>query len=207
MRLLRLRVADGFDKQHRERTPEEVAEEYLMELVHRSLVLVLEVDKLGKAKSFRVHNVLRDLILSKMKELSFCQVLNRKNSYMDNQSCRLSIHYSRTNVDGNRAGLMNEPKNLMLLRCPENAAFEREDGLALSSALQEMKDLESLSMGSNRGKRSDLQTIKSFLPLLEFLSLGGPLEWSKETGDYPALFIDTTLVEPPPSTRKSDIVD
>ena len=72
MRLLRLWVADGFVKQHRERTPEEVAEEYLMELVHRSLVLVLEVDKLGKAKSFRVHNILHDLILSKMKEMSFC---------------------------------------------------------------------------------------------------------------------------------------
>lgn len=40
MRLVRLWIAEGFIKRHREKTLEEVAEEYLTELVHRSLVLV-----------------------------------------------------------------------------------------------------------------------------------------------------------------------
>lgn len=71
------------------------------------------------------------------------------------------------NVDGSRAELMKELKDLKLLRCLAIAEVKTEDGFALSNALHEMKYLESLSVASNRGEKIDLQSMKSPPLLLE----------------------------------------
>ncbi|KAA8549873.1 hypothetical protein F0562_001557 [Nyssa sinensis] len=85
-------IAEGFVKENKGKTLEEVGEEYLTELIHRSLVQVSLVDFDGKARSCKVHDLLREIIISKSEGLSFCQLLAKEDSQFDEQTRRLSIH-------------------------------------------------------------------------------------------------------------------
>jgi disease resistance protein RPM1 len=57
---------------------EEVAEGYLTELIHRSLVQVSSVRIDGKTKSCCVHDLTRAMILEKCEALSFCKHISEK---------------------------------------------------------------------------------------------------------------------------------
>ncbi|XP_045822303.1 putative disease resistance RPP13-like protein 3 [Trifolium pratense] len=72
-RLIRQWIAEGFVKEERLYTLEEVAEGYLTELIHRSLVQVSSVRFDGKTKSCCVHDLTREMILEKCEDLSFCK--------------------------------------------------------------------------------------------------------------------------------------
>ncbi|XP_059654553.1 disease resistance protein RPM1-like [Cornus florida] len=98
-RLIRLWIAEGFVKPEKgKKTLEEVAKEYLAELIRRSLVQVSELnyDK-SKIRTCRVHDLIRELIVSKSEELSFCQVVEDDSSF-DGQPRRLSFHNHVYNV-------------------------------------------------------------------------------------------------------------
>jgi disease resistance protein RPM1 len=75
-RLLCLCVAEGFIKEKKGTPLEDVAKEYLMELIQRNLVQVSfrELDH-EVYKKYRIHDLLHETILSKAKELNFSQVL------------------------------------------------------------------------------------------------------------------------------------
>ncbi|GAB4845925.1 hypothetical protein Ancab_024931 [Ancistrocladus abbreviatus] len=91
-RLIRLWIAEGFIEENRgSLTPEEIAEDYLAELVDRRLIQVAWEDDTGRARAFRVHDLMRELILRKSKELSFCLEFE-KNLDVDVKIRRLSIH-------------------------------------------------------------------------------------------------------------------
>ncbi|KAK9291926.1 hypothetical protein L1049_019878 [Liquidambar formosana] len=98
MRLIRLWIAEGFVKEKRGKTLEEVAQDYLTELIHRSLVQVSWVDFDGKARSCRVHDLMHEIILSKSEDLSFCRVVVEEDSSFDGKTRRISIHDSADNV-------------------------------------------------------------------------------------------------------------
>ncbi|WJX30609.1 hypothetical protein P8452_19127 [Trifolium repens] len=68
-------IAEGFVMPDGNKTLEEVAEEYLKELIQTSLVQVSSVGIDGKVKSCKVHNLLRDIIIMKMRDLSFCHIM------------------------------------------------------------------------------------------------------------------------------------
>jgi disease resistance protein RPM1 len=70
-RLIRLWIAEGFVREKQGLTLEDVAQDYLSQLIHRSLVQVAEVDFVGKTRSCRVHDMMREVILSRSEELSF----------------------------------------------------------------------------------------------------------------------------------------
>ncbi|XP_028052379.1 disease resistance protein RPM1-like [Camellia sinensis] len=91
-RLVRLWMAEGFIEEQKGKTLEEVAEEYLIELILRNLVQVSSTKINGRVKNCRVHDVVREIILSKSEELSFCHVLADEDSSPNNQSRRLSMH-------------------------------------------------------------------------------------------------------------------
>ncbi|CAJ1958737.1 unnamed protein product [Sphenostylis stenocarpa] len=74
-RLTRQWMAEGFVKNEKTRPMEEVAEEYLTQLIHRSLIQVSRVGFDGKVKSCQVHDLMREVIIRKMKELSFCHLM------------------------------------------------------------------------------------------------------------------------------------
>ncbi|GAU41221.1 hypothetical protein TSUD_128970 [Trifolium subterraneum] len=75
-RLIRQWIAEGFVKEESGNTLEEVAEGYLTELIHRSLVQVSSVRVDGKTKSCCVHDLTREMILEKCEDLSFCKHVN-----------------------------------------------------------------------------------------------------------------------------------
>ena len=70
-RLIRLWIAEGFVKEKQGKILEDVAQDYLNQLIHRSLVQVAGVDFVGKTRSCRVHDMMREVILSRSEELSF----------------------------------------------------------------------------------------------------------------------------------------
>ncbi|RHN67262.1 putative P-loop containing nucleoside triphosphate hydrolase, leucine-rich repeat domain, L [Medicago truncatula] len=72
-RITRQWIAEGFVKEERGKTMDEVAEGYITELIHRSMVQVSSLRIDGKAKGCRVHDQIRDMILQKNKYFYFCK--------------------------------------------------------------------------------------------------------------------------------------
>ncbi|KAL6339355.1 hypothetical protein AAG906_028087 [Vitis piasezkii] len=85
--LTRLWIAEGFVKTKRGVTLEDTAEEFLTELIHRSLVQVCHI-----------HDLMREIILKKAEELSFCCVMTGEASSFDGRFRRLSVQNSSNNV-------------------------------------------------------------------------------------------------------------
>ncbi|KAL7163297.1 hypothetical protein ACSBR2_039401 [Camellia fascicularis] len=69
-KLICLWVAEGFIQNIGQRSLEEVAEDYLMDLIQRSLVIVAQKRFDGRIKSCRMHDLLRDLCLKKASEIN-----------------------------------------------------------------------------------------------------------------------------------------
>ncbi|XP_027099554.1 putative late blight resistance protein homolog R1A-10 [Coffea arabica] len=67
-KLLRLWIAEGFVAQQRDLNLEDIAEEYLEELVDRNLVMVGQRRSNGQIKTCRVHDTLRDFCKEEGKE-------------------------------------------------------------------------------------------------------------------------------------------
>jgi len=78
---------------------EEVAHEYLLELIHRSLVMVSRVGFEGKVTACHVHDLLREVIIGKVKDLSFCHFVDEVEKPLPvGITRRLSISISSNNV-------------------------------------------------------------------------------------------------------------
>ncbi|KAI3450840.1 hypothetical protein Pfo_007505 [Paulownia fortunei] len=77
-KLIRLWIAEGFIKPTEKRSLEEEAEEYLEALVDRNLILVQQHESHGAAKSYSIHNLLRDLCVRKASEEKFLCVKDRQ---------------------------------------------------------------------------------------------------------------------------------
>ncbi|KAJ4725395.1 Disease resistance protein [Melia azedarach] len=88
-RLIRLWIAEGFV------ATEQDAEEYLNELIDRSLVQVSERYISGRARRCRVHDLMYEIIIRKSKELGFFGALDEGKSDDDcSKTRRISIHGS-----------------------------------------------------------------------------------------------------------------
>jgi disease resistance protein RPM1 len=99
LRLLWLWVAEGFIEGKKGKQLEDVAEEYLMELIQRNLVQVSFGDLDYEIhKKYRIHDLLHEIILSKAEELNFCRVLEAGDTTFHGKSRCLSIHDARENV-------------------------------------------------------------------------------------------------------------
>uniref|UniRef100_A0A0D9X4I5 NB-ARC domain-containing protein n=1 Tax=Leersia perrieri TaxID=77586 RepID=A0A0D9X4I5_9ORYZ len=92
-RLARLWVAEGLIKPEKRRTTEEVAEEYLNELIDRCLLQVVERKHFRKVKEFQMHDIVRELTISISEKETFCMTHNKSQHGEHEYRCRrLSIH-------------------------------------------------------------------------------------------------------------------
>ncbi|KAL5230517.1 hypothetical protein ABZP36_029293 [Zizania latifolia] len=92
-RLVRLWVAEGLIKPEKRRTVEEVAEEYLNELVDRCLLQVVERKHFRKVKEFQMHDIVRELAISISEKETFCTMHGKSQLGEPGYRCRrLSIH-------------------------------------------------------------------------------------------------------------------
>ncbi|KAJ4832925.1 hypothetical protein Tsubulata_007244 [Turnera subulata] len=73
-RLARLWVEEGFIEKVRGLTPEEIADRYLVDLIRRSLLQLVETDIYGLPKACKMHDMLRELAISKSEEQKFCAI-------------------------------------------------------------------------------------------------------------------------------------
>ncbi|KAL6322732.1 hypothetical protein AAG906_015418 [Vitis piasezkii] len=72
--LIRLWVAEGFVQKRGKETLEDIAEDYLYELIQRSMIQVADARVDGRVKSCRIHDLLRDLAISEAKEEKLFEV-------------------------------------------------------------------------------------------------------------------------------------
>ncbi|XP_075668652.1 disease resistance protein RPM1-like [Castanea sativa] len=91
IKLIRQWIAEGFVKALEGKTFEEVAQEYLTELIHRNLVEVSKVDFSGKVRECQLNDILRMVILQKIKDLRFCHILSNQESSFEGLTRRMSV--------------------------------------------------------------------------------------------------------------------
>ncbi|XP_059656929.1 disease resistance protein RPM1-like [Cornus florida] len=98
MRLIRLWIAEGFVEVIGRLTMEEVAEDYLNELINRSLVQVAKIDDTGRLKECRIHDLFREVITSKSSEQNIAAMVSKESTTWPEKVRRLSIQYTLGNL-------------------------------------------------------------------------------------------------------------
>ncbi|XP_047976538.1 putative late blight resistance protein homolog R1C-3 [Salvia hispanica] len=76
--IVQLWISEGFLKPIDAKSLTTVAEQYLKELVERNLILVHESEILGKVKSYKIHDLLRDLSMKEAEKHRFFYILGEK---------------------------------------------------------------------------------------------------------------------------------
>lgn len=95
---------EGFVKQKEGRTVEEVAEGYLIELIHRSLILPVKFNDDGSMKQGRIHDLYREIILSKSRDHNFVTTTDEETAAWPEKARHLSVHGTLGNVQMKRQG-------------------------------------------------------------------------------------------------------
>lgn len=101
MRLIRLWIAEGFIEAKVGKTPEEVADDYLNELLNRGLLQVAATTSDGRVKLYHVHDLLREIIVSKSRDQKFTAIAKDQNTVWHDKVRRLSIHNTLKNIQEN----------------------------------------------------------------------------------------------------------
>ncbi|KAL6178657.1 hypothetical protein ACLB2K_050175 [Fragaria x ananassa] len=119
MRLIRLWVAEGLVEAKEGRTLEAVADDYLHELLNRSLIQVAETSSDGRIKTCRIHGFLREIIISKSRDQNFSTVVKEKSvpAQWSVKIRRLSMHNSMQYVQKNRC--VSQLRSLFMFRVAE----------------------------------------------------------------------------------------
>ena len=91
--LIRLWIAEGFIRQIGNRNLEDIAEDYLEDLINRSLIQVATKRLDGGVKTCHIHDLLRDLCISESSEEKFLEVHSNVNFSPVGKSRRISVHY------------------------------------------------------------------------------------------------------------------
>nr|XP_027097896.1 putative late blight resistance protein homolog R1B-14 [Coffea arabica]XP_027097897.1 putative late blight resistance protein homolog R1B-14 [Coffea arabica]XP_027097898.1 putative late blight resistance protein homolog R1B-14 [Coffea arabica]XP_027097899.1 putative late blight resistance protein homolog R1B-14 [Coffea arabica] len=98
-RLLWIWISEGFVQKTEGKSLEDVADEYLMDLIGRSLVMAAQQRSLGGIKACRIHDLVHEFCVAKAEEESFLQILHVDNLLTFTGPCkphRLSIHPTMT---------------------------------------------------------------------------------------------------------------
>ncbi|RWR84273.1 Disease resistance protein [Cinnamomum micranthum f. kanehirae] len=94
-RLIRLWIAEGFIEQRDNQIMEDVAEDFLEELVDRSMIQVASRKSNGSVGKFCVHNLLRDFSLSEARQNNFFAIHNDNGICSSLTSVRRLAFYDR----------------------------------------------------------------------------------------------------------------
>ncbi|KAK1323913.1 putative disease resistance RPP13-like protein 3 [Acorus calamus] len=106
-KLIRLWVAEGFVQETEENTMEEVAEEYLKDLIGRCMVQMMEEDYIGGVQTCRLHDLMRELSILKAKEIRFLDTKPKPSS----DARRLTI--SETTEEGEGQSVFQNLRTLL----------------------------------------------------------------------------------------------
>ncbi|XP_051148383.1 disease resistance protein RPM1-like [Andrographis paniculata] len=101
-RLTRLWVAEGFARTTSTQTAEEVADDYLNELIHRNLIDVSRLDLDDRPRNFRVPSHVLKFIIHKCEEENFTSIFKDDNSSRSQKIRRLSVHHNHAGFPANK---------------------------------------------------------------------------------------------------------
>ncbi|THG10866.1 hypothetical protein TEA_024869 [Camellia sinensis var. sinensis] len=173
-KLICLWIAEGFIQKIGQRSLEEVAEDYLMGLIQRSLVIVAQKRFDGRIKACRMHDLLRDLCFKKVREINFLQCAH---NYEDTSS--------------SNSGNIMFP-NLECLRHLE--ALKIQNKFSFPSNFREVKfptNVKRLTLIYTHIEWEDISILGMMLPNLELLKLEGDAAWGQQwattDGGFPRL--------------------
>ncbi|RWR87898.1 disease resistance protein RPM1-like protein [Cinnamomum micranthum f. kanehirae] len=134
-RLIRLWVAQGFIQERRGLTLEEVAADYIKDLVCRGMLQYAE-SALRFKKKVRMHDVLRELAISIGQEENFCYINDGKEETLNKKARYLSMCRSVVNIGPSNCHL----RSLMLFKTEITSLSLR--GILSSFKLLRVLDLE-----------------------------------------------------------------
>ncbi|KAL5055656.1 hypothetical protein RYX36_036338 [Vicia faba] len=123
-KLLQLWMAEGFIQETGSRDAYDVAEDYLYELIDRSLVQVARVKDSGGMKTCRIHDLLRDLCILESKEDKIFQVFTENNILIPTKPRRLSVH---SNMSHYISSSTNDHSCVRSLFCSDSNCFISQD--------------------------------------------------------------------------------
>ncbi|KAL5986038.1 hypothetical protein ACLOJK_028028 [Asimina triloba] len=105
-RLIRLWTAEGFIQAEQRKTEQEVADDCLGDLIHRSMVQASELHDCGRLRNCQVHGLIRDQILAVAREEDFALNFRYREIRLHERVRRLSIQ-NNLEQDANFARLRN----------------------------------------------------------------------------------------------------
>ncbi|KAL5560137.1 hypothetical protein UlMin_036348 [Ulmus minor] len=98
--IVRLWIAEGFVQEIKGRTLEEVGESYFNELLNRSLVQLARENSDKDWNRFKIHDLVREIVLAKAEDQNFAAIVNAKNPRMPEKVRRLSMCTPLENSQG-----------------------------------------------------------------------------------------------------------
>ncbi|KAM7497602.1 hypothetical protein LguiA_022016 [Lonicera macranthoides] len=118
-KVILLWVSEGFIRNSGSERLEDVAEDYLMDLINRSLVIVSKKGSTGRIKSCIMHDLLRELCLRKFKEENFMQQLYKydENSTPTSPTTKMPGRMSIYSAPSPSSSLMPFSSNATSLLC------------------------------------------------------------------------------------------
>ncbi|KAJ4809182.1 Disease resistance family protein [Rhynchospora pubera] len=100
--LIQMWVSEGFIPEKNNTAMEETAEDYLEELIQRSMIQVVERHLNGSIKYCRIHDLLHDLAIKKAEENNFLQIISNQGD----KCCSSSTTVRRAALHGNHENIM-----------------------------------------------------------------------------------------------------
>ncbi|CAL4984771.1 unnamed protein product [Urochloa decumbens] len=162
--LVQLWVAEGFVVEKQGSTSYEIGDMYFNELVNRSMIMPVDMDKFGVATTCQVHDVILDLIISLSAQENFCTIPD-------------TLHHKSTACKIRRISLQSEQK---IEAATENMSHVRSlivfyNGIQMLPPPSRFSVLRVLSLENIPSKIIQPNDIGS-LHHLRYLELGGELE-------------------------------
>nr|KYP37838.1 Disease resistance protein RPM1 [Cajanus cajan] len=157
-RLIRQWIAEGFVKLEREKSLEDVAQQYLTELILRSLVQVCSFTIDGKIKGYRTLHLLHEMILGKIKDIRFCRYIGEHDQSVSSGLVRRltiatcsndligSIESSHTVLDFDDSRLFYVPENLGNLIHLKYLSLKKTWVESLPKSIGKFQNLETLDV-------------------------------------------------------------
>ncbi|KAL6348512.1 hypothetical protein AAG906_009972 [Vitis piasezkii] len=166
MRLIRLWMAEGFVEAKGRKTQEEVGEGYLNELVNRSLVQVATRTRNGRVSTCRVHDLLREIIVSKSRGgQNLVAIANEENVRWPEKIRRLAVHKTLENVPQDM--VLGQLRSLLMFSLPSGDCIPTLSSGDYSNEVWNLFNLRYLSLSrtkvkvipSSIGKLQNLETL------------------------------------------------
>ena len=186
--LIRMWMGEGFLSKFqygggRQDTMEDVGERYLRELVQRCVVLVGEIGSLGRIKTCRIHDLMRDFCVSKAQEENFLQITNIHSMEVSEAHIdkirRLAINWDRDDFSAKRDRDDFDPmlplmisKKYPYVRSLLYFSYGMRNNV-VKSMFKNFRSLRVLNLGNTKPYKEELPKDIGCLIHLRFLSLKG----------------------------------